>query len=197
MGTQDPLLDTVHPDAPLGKGTKYARRERERRFLLASVPKSTMPTRTAVIVDRYIHGTRFRLRRSEEKEGAESRITFKLTQKIPLDDRGPGLITTTYLSKEEFDVFSRLPADSLGKTRLSIPPLGVDLFAGRLTGLVLAEAEFESDDAMARFSPPAVCVTEVTTDPRFTGARLARMSRADLVETLTAFDLTVSPTQNL
>jgi hypothetical protein len=179
----------VHPDAPPGKGTKYARRERERRFLLAKVP-SGIPVRTGSILDRYIRDTRLRLRRSEEEEAAHSRVTFKLTQKIPSDDGGPGLITTTYLSQEEFEVFSRLPADSLGKTRLSIPPLGVDVFAGALKGLILAEAEFDTDGDMARFSPPGICVAEVTRDQRFIGARLATMSRAELVETLRTFDVT-------
>ncbi len=183
-------IHMVHPDAPPGKGMKYARRERERRFLIAKVP-SGKPVRTASILDRYIRGTRLRLRQSEEEEeAAHPRVTFKLTQKIPSDDGGPGLITTTYLSKEEFDVFSGLPADPLDKTRLSIPPLGVDVFTGTLKGLILAEAEFDTDDDAARFSPPAICVVEVTRDQRFTGARLATISRAELGEMLRAFDLT-------
>jgi CYTH domain-containing protein len=159
----------VHPDAPPAKGTKYARWERERRFLLARVPKEAAPVRTSAISDRYIDGTRMRLRRSEETEtdGADSRIAFKLTQKIPSADGSPGLITTTYLSQEEYEVFFRLPAKSLRKTRLSIPPLGVDIFADRLQGLVLAEVEFDADDDMARFSPPGFCVAEVTSDQRF------------------------------
>ncbi len=147
-----------------------------------------------MIADQYIHGTRLRLRRSEEEEGGGTQVIYKLTQKIPSDDDGPGLITTMYLSRDEFDAFSRLPADSLGKTRISMPPLGVDVFAGRLIGLVLAEAEFQTDDAMARFSPPAGCVAEVTTDPRFTGGRLATISREDLVEALRTFDLVLADT---
>lgn len=190
MGTSfQPPSPIEHPDAPLGKGTKYARSEHERRFLLASVPSGALAIRTAVIADRYIDGTRLRLRRSEETEGTESRLTFKLTQKIPSPDGGPGLITTAYLSQEEYDVFAQLPASSLAKTRLSIPPLGVDLFSGRLEGLVLAEAEFDSEDEMARFSAPAFCVAEVTTDSRFTGAHLASVSREELGEILDSFRL--------
>ena len=197
MGTShQPPSPMVHPDAPPGKSMKYARSELERRFLLASVPRDTPPIRTVVIADRYVHGTRLRLRRSEENEGAESRTAFELTQKIPSPDGGPGLITTAYLSQEEFNVFARLPAAPLGKTRLSIPPFGVDVFTGSLTGLVLAEAEFDSDDHMARFSPPAFCVAEVTTDSRFTGARLAAASREELVETLEPFEVTLLTTKN-
>jgi CYTH domain-containing protein len=187
----------VHPDAPPAKGTKYARWERERRFLLARVPKEAAPVWTSVISDRYIDGTRMRLRRSQETDGADSRIAFKLTQKIPSADGSPGLITTTYLSQEEYEVFFRLPAKSLRKTRLSIPPLGVDIFADRLQGLVLAEAEFDADDDMARFSPPGFCVAEVTSDQRFTGARLAAVSRQELIEALRSFKGTLLTTQNL
>ena len=189
-----PSSSFVHPDAPPGKGTKYARRELERRFLLAGVPDGAVPIGTAVIVDRYIHGTRLRLRRFEERDEAGLTGTvFKLTQKIPATGGAPGLITTAYLSQQEYDVFSRLPAASLIKTRLSIPPLGVDAFSDTLEGLVLAEAEFDSEDEMARFCPPAYCVAEVTTDARFTGARLAATSREELAEALRPFDVPLPP----
>ena len=46
-----------HPDAPAGKATKYARVERERRFLFAAPPSGT-PTRRVLIEDRYLRGTR-------------------------------------------------------------------------------------------------------------------------------------------
>jgi hypothetical protein len=91
------LSSVLNPAAPAGKALKYARPEMERRFLLAEVPPDGTQIRMAQITDRYILGTRFRLRRSVETAGAESRTIFKLTQKIPDDDGGPGLITTTYL----------------------------------------------------------------------------------------------------
>ncbi|MCH5672240.1 hypothetical protein [Streptomyces gilvus] len=151
--------------------------ERERRFLLESPPAPASVTATRVITDRYLPGTRLRLRRSERRDGGEPEL--KLTQKIPAARPGAvqGLITTVYLSPAEHDLFASLPAALLTKTRLSVPPLGVDVFGGPLAGLVLAEAEFESDEAALAFVPPAWCAAEVTEDVRFTGGSLVAVSR--------------------
>ncbi|MCL2554207.1 MAG: hypothetical protein FWE15_05025 [Actinomycetia bacterium] len=167
---------------------KYARVERERRFLLAAPP--TLPyTEARRITDRYLTGTRMRLRRVE-RPGAE--LEFKLTQKIPADRPGAvqGTITTAYLSLAEYQVFAGLPAAVLAKTRYSMPPLGVDVFEQPLRGLVLAEAEFDSEAAARAFAVPSFAVAEVTDDPRFTGGRLATATRADLLEWLAGYGIT-------
>ncbi len=94
-----------------------------------------------MITDRYLVGTRLRLRRAVFPDGD---CELKLTQKVPLPRPGgvQGLITNTYLSPTEYDLLASLPAAVLSKTRCSVPPLGVDVFDGPLRGLVLAEAEF-------------------------------------------------------
>jgi CYTH domain-containing protein len=167
---------------------KYARVERERRFLLAGPPEPSSVTVTRTITDRYLTGTRLRLRRAELPGGKSE---LKLTQKVPAPVPGAvqGLITTTYLSAAEYDLLASLPAAVLSKTRYSVPPLGVDVFDGPLRGLVLAEAEFTTDDEARSFTPPPECVAEVTEDPRFTGGRLVTASRGDLLTWLTAYGL--------
>jgi hypothetical protein len=47
-------------------------------------------------------------------------------------------------------------------------------------GLVLAKAEFSTDEEAQPFVPPAECVAEVTDDDRFTGGRLVQTSRHEL-----------------
>ncbi|MCI3272476.1 hypothetical protein [Streptomyces cylindrosporus] len=167
---------------------KYAQVERERRFLLAEPPASAAVTVSRVIIDRYLVGTRLRLRRAEFPDG---RREFKLTQKVPVSRPGAvqGLITNTYLSPAEYDVLASLPAALLSKSRFSVPPLGVDVFDGRLQGLVLAEAEFSTDEEAQAFLPPAECVVEVTDDARFTGGRLVRASRQELLAWLAEYGL--------
>ncbi len=159
---------------------KYARVERERRFLLAAPPPevAAAPRR---IIDRYLTGTRLRLRRVEYLDSGTSE--FKLTQKIPASRPGPvrGLITNIYLSREEYDLLVALPAAGLSKTRASVPPLAIDVFDPPLDGLVLAEAEFGTDDEASGFSPPRYSVAEVTDDARFAGGRLAQTSRPELL----------------
>jgi hypothetical protein len=162
-----------HPDAPSGKELKYARPERERRFLLARLPPGE-PVRRVLIEDRYMAGTRLRLRRMTglDGHGAAGEVTYKLGQKVPAPDGTPGLITNLYLSEVEYAALASVPARELRKVRSSHPPFGVDEFEGELAGLILAEAEFDSDDEMASFRPPFEVVAEVTADPRLTGGRL-------------------------
>lgn len=176
----------TNPSAPPGKSEKYAKRERERRFLLAELPPGGI-ARTSTITDRYFAGTRLRLRMVVETQGDATRPYYKLTQKIRAPDGGPGLLSTTYLSREEFDLLSRLPGSVLRKTRYSIPPFGIDVFAPPLDGLVLAECEFDDDAAMHAFIPPPWILAEVTLDLRFSGGSLAAMHPGDLPKLLAPF----------
>jgi CYTH domain-containing protein len=155
--------------------SKYARVEIERRFLLAGVPQGADVLAVNEIHDRYLDGTRVRLRRMAQVGGATQ---LKLTQKVPEPDGGArqGALTTIYLSEAEHAVFARLPAVELRKSRLSIAPYGVDVFHGELEGLYLAEAEFTAMEDAAALVPAAFCRAEVTADRRFTGGELARAS---------------------
>jgi CYTH domain-containing protein len=153
-----------------GRG-KYARVERERRFLVVGEPELVGEPR--LIEDRYLDGTTLRLRRVTV--GGES--VHKLTQKVRWNG---GLLevstTNTYLTAEEFQRLAVLPAAVLTKTRRMWAVGGrrfaVDEFHGALAGLVLAECEVASaDDGL----PAAPWLgTEVTYDERYSGASLAR-----------------------
>jgi CYTH domain-containing protein len=162
---------------------KYAKVERERRFLLTRFPPEAGVVRVRRITDYYIENTRLRLREQSE---AENQTVFKLTQKLAED---PGtacqeLVTTMYVTLDEFSVLTKLPAKILKKTRYSVPPFGIDVFEGELSGLVLAEAEFNSATEAAALVIPAFAVQEVTHDHRFTGGKLVGTSRHELQQLL-------------
>jgi CYTH domain-containing protein len=178
----------VNPSAPPGKSQRYAKPERERRFLLAARPHDPVE-KTTSIVDRYLVGTRLRLRQMAENQGTSTSTYYKLTQKVPAPDGGPGLLSTTYLSLEEYTLLATLPAAVLRKTRYSVPPFGIDAYDAPLSGLFLAEVEFDDDVAMNAFEPPPWVVAEVTLDSRFTGGHFATMQSGDLIELLSAFGL--------
>jgi len=182
----------TNPSAPPGKSQQYAKRERERRFLLAEMPVGEVE-RTTTITDRYFSGTRLRLRHMIETRGVATRTYYKLTQKIPAPDGGPGLLSTTYLNEAEFALLSTLPGAVLRKTRYSIPPFGVDVFEPPLHGLILAECEFDDDATMHSFVPPAWILAEVTADSRFTGGRLAALDAGDLAKLLSPFGVVRAP----
>ncbi len=124
-----------------------------------------------------------------ETQDTSTRTYYKLTQKVPAADGGPGLLSTTYLSVEEYILLATLPAAVLRKTRYSVPPFGIDAYDAPLGGLVLAEVEFDDDEAMSLFKPPPWIVAEVTLDARFTGGHFATMQSRDLTELLAAFGL--------
>jgi CYTH domain-containing protein len=182
------------PGDPIRDG-KYARVERERRFLLAEPPPSEAVTARRRITDRYLAGTRLRLRRDESMDSGA--CVLKLTQKVPADRPGhmQGLITNTYLSPAEYDLLASLPAAVLSKTRLSVPPLGIDVFDPPLHGLVLAEAEFTTDETARSFVPPHEAVAEVTDDVRFTGGSLIQAHRHDLLAWLTEYGIKLQQTE--
>jgi CYTH domain-containing protein len=155
---------------------KHAKAERERRFL---VP--TMPTGLGdpwEIHDRYIIGTRLRLRRVEASEGT----VLKLGQKIRPDEDNSEMVlcTSLYLSQVEYDSLAVLPADILRKARYRIAVADfvvcVDVFHDGLAGFILAEVDLATDSTSdAAFEPPTWCGPEVTSDERFTGGALAAL----------------------
>jgi CYTH domain-containing protein/GNAT superfamily N-acetyltransferase len=163
--------------APDLRYLKYARVERERRWLLSTAPDLATATRTLEIRDRYLRGTRLRLREVSEADGT---VVRKLGHKVRLGD-GPGEVacTSIYLDDTEWDLLASLPADVLEKRRTVLPVAGgavaVDVFGGHLVGLVLAEIDSpggQSLDLPASFPS----MGEVTDDEVFTGAALARSS---------------------
>lgn len=60
----------------------------------------------------------------------------------------------------------------LEKTRLGIPPFGVDAFAPPRAGLLIAEVEFETELETRAFAVPSWAVAEVTCDARHAGGRI-------------------------
>ena len=146
---------------------KYAHIERERRWLLAAMPDLPDDARRLEITDRYITGTRLRLR--EVTEG--SIVTRKLGHKVRLgDDAAEVAHTSLYLDDAEWDVLVALPADVLTKTRTLVPydgmTVAVDVHAD---GTVVAE--IDRGDGPARELPPAYDVIREVTDEEPSPAR--------------------------
>jgi CYTH domain-containing protein len=149
---------------------KYARYELERKFVLDHPPQGLEgPTR---IYDRYIRGTSLRLRRAEHPGG---RLEHKLNQKESPSPPHYGVMTITsiYLSAAEYELLMMLPANELRKRRYHLGRYSIDVFDGELDGLMLAEAEFVSEDEMNTHPVPEFAVRDVSDDVRYTGGWLA------------------------
>ena len=166
-----------------GHAGKYARFELERRFLLERVPEAVRCDAGWRITDRYIVGTRMRLRRLEPLGGGETICKLARKEASAPPDSTRTTITNIYLRPGEYDVFAALPARELRKTRHRLTDDGrtyaVDVFDGTLAGLVLAEVEFETSEELERFPLPGWVVSEVSHDVRFTGGALAALAEGE------------------
>ncbi len=149
---------------------KYAVVERERRYLLAGLPDGVTSTRD--IADRYLTGTRLRLREVREPDGA---VIRKLGHKVRLSD-GPGEIACTsfYLDDEEWAVLAALPARVLRKKRHTIARDGwVVAVDEHEDGALVAEID-DGDEPSDRLPDGLDVVRDVTRDEAWTGGGLAR-----------------------
>ena len=151
---------------------KYAHVERERRWLLAAPPHFLDDVQQLRIMDRYLTGTRLRLR---EVTHADGTVVRKLGHKVRLgDDAAEVAHTSLYLDDAEWNVLVTLPAGVLHKTRTLVQhdggAIAVDVHAD---GMVIAE--LDAGDGPTRELPPSYdVVREVTEEEEFTGAALAR-----------------------
>lgn len=149
--------------------------ERERRWLCHSVPNDNV-VESESIVDLYVPDTGLRLRAARNLSTGEKRLRFSRKADVDVRTR---LITTMYLTDREFSTLQKgLTGNRLSKIRHRLPSpkgtfLAVDEFQDQHRGLILAEAECETDEALAAFPAPSFAIREVTEDSRFSGGHLA------------------------
>jgi CYTH domain-containing protein len=167
--------NTVVPES------KYARVERERRYLLEDLPEGlTRADPHLQITDNYITGTRLRLRKVREPR--TNKWTVKFTQKFAPnpEDLSRTIITNTYLNALEAETLSVFNSNEIRKNRYYFEFEGrkfaVDMFLGDLFGLVLAEVSFDTDQELDQFAKPAFALADVTDDPVFSGGRLSELT---------------------
>lgn len=148
---------------------KYAVVERERRYVLAALPEGI--TRTRQITDRYVVGTRLRLREVQNEDGT---VVHKLSHKVRLAE-GPGEVacTNVYLNDEEWILLHELPAHELRKTRHLVHRDGLIVAIDEHEGGTLV-AEIDDGEQPSPLVPGWLDVVEdVSDDETWTGAALA------------------------
>jgi CYTH domain-containing protein len=167
--------------------SKYARLERERRYLLQDLPEGlTRASPHVQITDNYITGTRLRLRKV--RNPLTNKWTVKFTQKFAINskDLSRTLITNTYLNAQEAEILSVFEANEIRKNRYRFEyegrTFGIDMFLGDLFGLVLAEVSFDTDQELQSFSKPQFALVEVTNNELFSGGKLCELTFADIRE---------------
>ena len=149
-----------------------AGREIERKFLVRKMPDGLTSYPNNEISQGYLvsldDGTQVRLR----KKGDGYTLTFK---------RGTGNIREereVELTAKQFDsLWPATDSKRLVKTRYEIPLGGrvveIDVYHDRHEGLVVAEVEFNDEEASRNFQPPDWLGDDVTGDPRYSNQLLA------------------------
>jgi hypothetical protein len=164
-------------DRPLTR--KYARIERERRFLVESLPAELEDASFQRLRDCFVKGTHLRLRRVESPSG--ELIVVKLGQKIP-DPEAPGdprrrQMTTIYLPGDEARALP-LEGPRAVKRRYHLLEQGrtfcVDVWEApaSVAGLILAEVECPSDEELDAIQLPSWAAREVTEDAAYSSIEL-------------------------
>lgn len=172
--------NTIVPDS------RYARVERERRYLLRDLPEGmTRADPHLQITDNYMTGSRLRLRKVREPR--TNKWTVKFTQKFAPnpEDLARTIITNTYLNALEAEVLSTIfNSNEIRKNRYPFEfdgrEFSIDMFLGDLFGLVLAETSFETDEDLDNFPTPPFALVDVTNEPLFSGGRLCELTFSDV-----------------
>ena len=172
-------LNTIVPES------KYARVERERRYLLQDLPEGlTRADHHLQITDNYITGTRLRIRKVRDPK--TNKWIVKFTQKFAPNpaDLSRTIITNIYLNAIEAETLSIFDANEIRKNRYRFPFAGrefsIDMFLGDLFGLVMAEVSFETDEELESFPKPPFAVADVTNNEIFSGGKLSELTFEDI-----------------
>jgi len=165
--------------------SKYARVERERRYLLQDLPEGlSRADQHFQITDNYLTGTRLRIRKVRDPK--TNKWVVKFTQKFAPNpaDLSRTIITNIYLNAIEAETLAIFEANEIRKNRYRFEfedrKFSVDMFLGDLFGLVLAEVSFETDEEMANFPQPPFAIADVTNNEIFTGGRLSELTFEDI-----------------
>ncbi|MFH1978003.1 MAG: CYTH domain-containing protein [Candidatus Aenigmatarchaeota archaeon] len=162
--------------------------EIERTFLVKKIPDLT-EAKKIEMVDVYFpensdHPT-LRLRSRGNK--------YEMTKKEPTSDGDASKQKehTIPLIEEEFISLSRIPGKCVEKTRHVLEINGrtaeIDVFHGALSGLVLADFEFEKEEEKNAFEMPEFCLVDVTQELFLAGGMLCGRSYSDIEEELKKF----------
>jgi adenylate cyclase len=149
--------------------------EIERKFILSEVPS----------VERLGRGIQIRQGYLAEEEGVEVRVRITSEHATLTVKAGTGLSRTEVditISADQADtLWPHTAGRRIDKTRHRVlldGPLGhvadVDVYAGSLAGLCVTEVEFSSEADAAAFTPPAWFGRELTAEPGWSNAALAR-----------------------
>ena len=163
--------------------------EEERTYLAKSIPAGLSNCKQKELFDIYypkeVAHPHLRLRQRGDK--------YEMTKKYRLrpDDASSLMEQTIELTKEEFTALAAADGKRVRKIRHYLEcngiTLEIDVFQDELAGLVLVDAEFETEKEKNGFTMPDFCLVEVTQEDFLAGGMLCGKSYQDIEEQLAEF----------
>lgn len=149
--------------------------EIERKFLLERLPDSIDDNESTDIAQGYL----------AVDDSAEVRVRSRAGEHVLTVKGGHGQVrreVSIELTDEQFDqLWPLTEGRRISKRRWVIPQgelqLEIDAYRDKLDGLLVAEVEFESEEASKAFEPPEWFGQEVTEDRKYSNAALALEGR--------------------
>ena len=164
--------------------------ELELTYLAATMPeevKGATPRRILdVMIPEGVAHPHLRLRQKGKK--------YEITKKQPVIDGDASKQTEITIPLEKVEFEALIPASQLRvvKDRYNVHidgfPAEVDVFRGKLEGLVLIDFEFNTERAKADFRMPQVALADVTQEDFIAGGMLAGKSYDDISSDLARFN---------
>jgi CYTH domain-containing protein len=151
---------------------RYSILEIERRWLVN--PKdigNLAQSPFKIIKDLYITGTRLRLRLIEDVAG---KTIYKLGKKYGKESKIAEPITTLYLTKNEYDLFSKMPGKLARKKRYILEKGSLDQYMEPNLEHMIFELEFNDEASALSYVPPKFVSEEITGIEEYSGYKLSQ-----------------------
>ncbi len=153
----------------MSKRPKYSLPEIERRWTVDDRVLSDIGSQPKVIIiDKYLSGTRLRLRSMDGGSG----VKYKLGKKYGDNRNYSESITNIYLSSEEYELLRQSTGVEVTKTRYRIAGGSLDIYTDDQRPIIFS-VEFRSEAEAMIYQPPEFVLDEVTDNQAYSGYVLA------------------------
>lgn len=163
--------------------------ELEKTYLAKFIPKDLRNCKKREIIDTYIPKSKAHPTLRIRKDGNK----FEITKKEPIDSSDSSVQKEDMipLSAAEFESLSKINGKKSSKTRHYYPFKNkiaeIDVFHGKLEGLVLVDFEFKTKEEKQSFEKPDFCLVDVTQEEFIAGGMLCGKTYKDIEKRLESF----------
>ena len=164
--------------------------EIERTYLAKDLPVGLEKCACREIIDLYLPRKAVHAKLRVRKSGD----SYAITKKTPVSEASASIQTeeTIKITPEEFKALLKADVRKIEKRRY-LYPVGkltaeIDVFGGKLKGLVLVDFEFNSASEAQNFVMPDFCLADVTEEDYIAGGVLSKYSYRQLKQFLKGYE---------